>query len=59
MPDRAPNFFRALRSGTARAVARPLHAGRSFLTVQTDLYDDEGRLLGQTTQTQAVLMPRV
>ncbi|CAM5548425.1 Esterase YdiI [Streptomyces sp. ADI98-12] len=52
------NFFRALRSGTVRAVARPLHTGRSFVTVQTDLVDDEGRLAGQTTQTQAVLMPR-
>ncbi|MCU7705529.1 PaaI family thioesterase [Streptomyces albidoflavus] len=52
------NFFRALREGTARAVARPLHTGRSFVVVQTDLYDDEGRLLGQTTQTQAVLLPR-
>ncbi|MFC7471415.1 PaaI family thioesterase [Actinomadura keratinilytica] len=52
------NFFRALREGTARAVARPLHTGRSFIVVQTDLYDDEGRQLGQTTQTQAVLLPR-
>lgn len=36
------NFFRALREGTARAVARPLHTGRSFVVVQTDLYDDGG-----------------
>ncbi|MFI6939909.1 PaaI family thioesterase [Streptomyces sp. NPDC050418] len=48
------NFFRPLASGTARAVARPLHVGRSFVVVQTDVYDDEDRLLGQTTQTQAV-----
>ncbi|MEV7194694.1 PaaI family thioesterase [Streptomyces sp. NPDC093510] len=49
------NFLRAVRSGTARAVARPLHVGGSFVVVQTDVYDDEGRLVGQTTQTQAVL----
>ncbi|MEU7577050.1 PaaI family thioesterase [Streptomyces sp. NPDC041068] len=49
------NFFRAVRSGTVRAVARPLHVGRSFVVVQTDVYDDEGRPAGQTTQTQAVL----
>ncbi len=48
------NFFRPLTSGTARAVARPLHVGRSFVVVQSDVYDDEDRLLGQTTQTQAV-----
>ncbi|WP_371934697.1 PaaI family thioesterase [Streptomyces sp. KL118A] len=51
------NFFRAVRAGTARAVARPLHVGGSFVVVQTEVYDDEGRLVGQTTQTQAVLSP--
>ncbi|GAA2657876.1 PaaI family thioesterase [Streptomyces vastus] len=48
------NFFRAVRSGHARAESRPLHVGRSFIVVQTDLYDAEGRPVGQTTQTQAV-----
>ncbi|MGW0531416.1 PaaI family thioesterase [Streptomyces sp. NPDC003032] len=52
------NFLRALRSGTARAVARPLHIGGSFIVVQTEVYDDQGRLTGQTTQTQAVLGAR-
>ncbi|MGW5862925.1 PaaI family thioesterase [Streptomyces sp. NPDC055239] len=52
------NFFRAVRSGSARAVARPLHVGRSFVVVQTEVYDDEGRAVGQTTQTQAVLAAR-
>jgi acyl-coenzyme A thioesterase PaaI-like protein len=36
----------------------PLHAGRSFIVVRTDLADDAGRPVGQTTQTQAVLAPR-
>ncbi|MBW5421125.1 hotdog fold thioesterase [Streptomyces sp. BG9H] len=52
------NFLRAVRSGTARAVARPLHIGGSFIVVQTEMYDDQGRLTGQTTQTQAVLGAR-
>lgn len=51
------NFLRAVRSGTARAVARPLHVGGSFVVVQTEVYDDRGRLTGHTTQTQAVLSP--
>jgi 1,4-dihydroxy-2-naphthoyl-CoA hydrolase len=51
------NFFRAVREGAARATARPLHVGRSFIVVQTDLEDDRGKRVGQTTQTQAVLTP--
>jgi len=49
------NFFRAVRGGTVTGVARPLHVGRSFIVVQTDLADDEGRRVAQVTQTQAVL----
>lgn len=51
------NLFRAARSGTVHATARPLHVGRSVVVVQTDLTDDRGRHLAQTTQTQAVLRP--
>ena len=53
--DSATNFFRAVRDGTLHAAARPLHVGRSFIVVRTDLTDDTGRPVGQTTQTQAVL----
>jgi 1,4-dihydroxy-2-naphthoyl-CoA hydrolase len=49
------NFFRAVRAGTVTGVTRPLHAGRSFIVVQTDLTDEEGRRVAQVTQTQAVL----
>lgn len=49
------NFFRAVRSGAVHATSRALHVGRSFMVVQTDLTDDSGRPVGQTTQTQAVL----
>jgi uncharacterized protein (TIGR00369 family) len=49
------NFFRAVREGTVTGVTRPLHVGRSFVVVQTDLTDDAGRHVAQVTQTQAVL----
>jgi uncharacterized protein (TIGR00369 family) len=49
------NFFRSVRSGAVHASSRPLHVGRSFIVVQTDLTDDDGKPVGQTTQTQAVL----
>jgi 1,4-dihydroxy-2-naphthoyl-CoA hydrolase len=49
------NFFRAVRDGSVHATARPLHVGRSFIVVQTDLTDDLGRGVGQTTQTQAII----
>ncbi|GAA3377731.1 PaaI family thioesterase [Streptomyces sannanensis] len=52
------NFFRAVRGGTVRATARPLHIGSSFVVVQTEVHDADGRPVGQTTQTQAVLGPR-
>ncbi len=53
------NLFRAVRSGILTASARPLHVGRSFIVVQTELATDAGRPVGQTTQTQAVLLPRL
>ncbi|MEU5838337.1 PaaI family thioesterase [Streptomyces diacarni] len=51
------NFFRAVRGGTVHATSRPLHVGRTLVVVQTDLHDDEHRLVAQTTQTQAVRPP--
>jgi 1,4-dihydroxy-2-naphthoyl-CoA hydrolase len=54
----ATNFFRGVRDGTLHATARPLHVGRSFIVVRTDLTDDQDQSVGQTTQTQAVLAPR-
>jgi 1,4-dihydroxy-2-naphthoyl-CoA hydrolase len=49
------NFFRAVRDGEVRGTARPLHTGRRFIVVQTDLYDGRDRRVAQITQTQAVL----
>ena len=51
-------LIRAVREGTLHARSRPLSAGKTVIVVQTELTDDQGRLCGQTTQTQAVLLPR-
>jgi 1,4-dihydroxy-2-naphthoyl-CoA hydrolase len=49
------NMLRAVRQGVVTGTARPLHAGRSVIAVRTDLADDQGRLVAQVTQAQAVL----
>ena len=51
------NFMRAVRQGHVTGTTRPLRVGRSVIVVQTDLRDDEGRLVVQTTQAQAVIGP--
>jgi 1,4-dihydroxy-2-naphthoyl-CoA hydrolase len=49
------SFFRAVREGVVTGIARPLHLGRTFVVVQTDLFDGRDRRVAQVTQTQAVL----
>jgi len=49
------NFMRGVRDGHVTASARPLRVGRSVIVIQTDLRDDAGRLVVQTTQAQAVI----
>ena len=49
------NFFGPVRGGHVHAVARPLHTGRRTIVVDTELYDDAGKLVARVTQTQAVL----
>ena len=56
--DSTTAFLRAIRSGTARAVSRPLHAGRSVIVVRTEISDDQGRLAAHVVQSQAVLQPQ-
>jgi 1,4-dihydroxy-2-naphthoyl-CoA hydrolase len=53
--ESSTHFFAAVRAGTVTATARPLHSGRSTIVVQTERRDDSGKLVGLTTQTQAVL----
>jgi uncharacterized protein (TIGR00369 family) len=49
------NFLRAVRSGYATAIARPLHVGRRIIVVESDVVDDGKRLVARVTQSQAVL----
>jgi uncharacterized protein (TIGR00369 family) len=49
------NFLRAVRRGRVKAVARPMHVGRTVIVVDTELRDDDDRLVARVTQTQAVL----
>jgi 1,4-dihydroxy-2-naphthoyl-CoA hydrolase len=48
-------FTRGLRQGRATATARPLHRGRTTIVIETDVRDQDDRLLARVTQTQAVL----
>jgi uncharacterized protein (TIGR00369 family) len=47
-------LFRPVTGGTVRAVAVPVHRGRTTVTAQTSLFDSDKRLVAQTTQIQAV-----
>jgi len=47
-------MFRPVSGGAVRAVAVPLHRGRTMVTAQTSLYDAQERLVAQTTQIQVV-----
>jgi 1,4-dihydroxy-2-naphthoyl-CoA hydrolase len=49
------NFMRAVREGMVMATSTPLHKGRRFVVVETELTDDQNRLVAKVTQTQAVL----
>jgi 1,4-dihydroxy-2-naphthoyl-CoA hydrolase len=51
-------MFRPVTGGAVRATAVPVHRGRTTVTVQTLLHDDQDRLVAQTTQVQAVLVAR-
>jgi 1,4-dihydroxy-2-naphthoyl-CoA hydrolase len=52
------NFLGAVRSGTATAVATPLHVGGTTVVVETAVTDDTGRLVAKVTQTQMVQRAR-
>lgn len=49
------SLVRGVRGGNAHAVARPRHIGRSFILVAVEVTDDDGRLVAEVSQTQAVL----
>lgn len=47
------NFMRAVRGGAVMASTRPLHGGRNFMVLETELERDDGKLAAKVTQTQA------
>jgi 1,4-dihydroxy-2-naphthoyl-CoA hydrolase len=49
------NFLRGVSKGVVEAITRPLHVGRRFIVIETDLFDDRGKRVARVTQTQAVL----
>jgi uncharacterized protein (TIGR00369 family) len=49
------NSMRAISAGEISAVAQPVHVGRAFVVIQTDLVDSDGRPAARVTQMQAVL----
>jgi 1,4-dihydroxy-2-naphthoyl-CoA hydrolase len=49
------NFLRGVTEGHVDGVCRPLHVGRRFIVVDTDLFDRRGKRVARVTQTQAVL----
>jgi 1,4-dihydroxy-2-naphthoyl-CoA hydrolase len=51
------NFLRGVREGYVIATCRPLRVGRTVIVVETELRDDDGRLVAHTTQAQAVIGP--
>jgi uncharacterized protein (TIGR00369 family) len=48
------HMFRPVSGGTVRAVAVPVHRGRTTVTAETSVFDAEDRLVAQTIQVQAV-----
>jgi 1,4-dihydroxy-2-naphthoyl-CoA hydrolase len=52
--DSTANFLRAIRGGTASAVSRPLHVGRTVIVVRTEVFDADGHLAAHVVATQAV-----
>lgn len=50
------NLFRGVREGdVATAVSTPLHVGRTTIAVQTEVRNQDGKLVSLTIQTQAVI----
>ena len=49
------NFLRAVRGGTVEATSRPLHVGRTIIVIETDVRDEQARLVARVGQSQLVL----
>jgi 1,4-dihydroxy-2-naphthoyl-CoA hydrolase len=46
------SFLRAITSGAANALTRPLHKGRTLIVLETEISRDDGKLAAKVTQTQ-------
>ena len=46
------HMFRPVTGGTVRAVAMPVHRGRTTVTTQTSVYDAAEKLVAQTVQVR-------
>lgn len=49
------NLLRNTDKGTVRAEARPLHRGRTMIVIETQVRDDQDRLLAVFTTTHLVI----
>jgi uncharacterized protein (TIGR00369 family) len=49
------NVFGPVADGYVTGVTRALHKGKRTIVVDTELFDDGGKLVARVTQTQAVL----
>jgi 1,4-dihydroxy-2-naphthoyl-CoA hydrolase len=49
------NFLGPVREGYVHGVTRALHTGKRTIVVDTELFDNAGKLVARVTQTQAVL----
>ena len=49
------NFLGPIRGGHVNAVSKALHKGKRTIVVDTELFDDNGKLVARVTQTQVVL----
>lgn len=49
------NLLRAVRSGTIRSTSTVLHGGSTTIVIESEVRDEQDRLVAKTTQTQAVL----
>jgi len=52
------NFLGPIRGGYVTGVTRALHTGKRTIVVDTELFDDAGKLVAKVTQTQLVLRLR-
>jgi 1,4-dihydroxy-2-naphthoyl-CoA hydrolase len=52
------NLMRAVTGGSVRVESRPVHRGGTLAVIESEVSDDEDRLVAKTTQTQLYIYPR-